>query len=103
MHSSGRDATRKVNEAVDTEPVSAYPVRMNVTISIDDELLERARRLARQRGTSLQELIRDQLRLLAGERSGADAGRELLDLMEKHGGHSGGRQVRREDAYAGRV
>lgn len=88
---------------MDTEPVSAYAVQMNVTISIDDELLERARRLARQRGTSLQELIRDQLRLLAGERSGAEAGRELLDLMEKHGGHSGGRKVRREDAYAGRV
>lgn len=88
---------------MDTEPVSAYPVLMNVTISIDDELLERARRLARQRGTSLQELIRDQLRLLAGKRSGAAAGRELLELMEKHPGHSGGRKVHREDAYAGRV
>jgi hypothetical protein len=33
----------------------------------------------------------------------AAAGRELLDLMENHGGHSEGRSLRREDAYDGRV
>ena len=76
---------------------------MNVTISVDDDLLERARSLARRRGVSLQELMRDQLRLLAGERSGEDAARELLDLMATHGGRSGGRRWRREDAYAGRL
>ena len=88
---------------IDTEPVYAYSVRMNVTIAVDDDLLERARSLARQRGISLQELIRDQLRLLAGERSGADAARELMELMASHGGHSGGRRWRREDAYEGRI
>lgn len=76
---------------------------MNVTISVEDELLERARDLARRRGISLQELIRDQLRLLAGERSGSDAARELLELTDQHGGHSGGRSWRREDAYQGRL
>ena len=76
---------------------------MNVTISVDDDLLERARVLARRRGVSLQELIREQLRLLAGKRSGAEAARELLDLMEEHGGRSGGRTWRREDAYEGRL
>jgi Ribbon-helix-helix protein, copG family len=76
---------------------------MNVTISVEDELLERARNLARQRGVSLQELIRDQLRLLAGERSGADAARELRELMASHGGHSGGQRWHREDAYEGRI
>lgn len=83
--------------------MSTYPGSMNITIAIDDDLLERARKLARRRGTSLQELIREQLRLLAGERSGADAARELLDLMESHGGRSGGRTWRRDDAYSGRV
>lgn len=72
---------------------------MNVTISVEDDLLERARELARRRRISLQELIRDQLRLLVRERSGADAASELLDLMERHGGHSGGRRWRRDDAY----
>lgn len=80
-----------------------YPVGMNLTISVDDDLLERARDLARRRGISLQELIREQLRLLAGARSGADAARELLDLMEAHGGHSGGHRFRREDVYADRL
>jgi len=76
---------------------------MNVTISVDDQLLERARELARRRGVSLQELIREQLRLLAGERSGAEAARELLDLMDTRGGHSGGRAWVRGDAYAERL
>lgn len=83
--------------------MSTYHVPMNVTIAVEDDLLERARHLARRRGISLQELIRDQLRLLAGERSGADTARELLDLMAAHGGHSGGRKWRREDAYPGRL
>lgn len=76
---------------------------MNLTISIDDDLLERTRSLARRRGMSLQELIREQLRLLAGTRSGAEAAQELLALMEEHGGRSGGRPWRREDLYEGRV
>lgn len=90
---------------LDTGPVYTYHVFMNVTISVDDDLLERARQLARRRGVSLQELIREQLRLLAGERSGADTARELLDLMQEHGGRSGGggRTWRREDAYETRV
>ena len=77
---------------------------MNLTISVDDELLERARELARARGISLQELLREQLRTLAGARSGAEVADELLELMQEQGGHSGGaRTWRREDAYADRV
>jgi hypothetical protein len=75
---------------------------VDVTISIDDELFERAHRLARRRGMSLQELIREQLHLLAAE-GRREAGRELLALMESHGGRSGGQRWRREDVYAGRV
>lgn len=76
---------------------------MNLTISVDDELVERARRLARERGTSLQDLLREYLRLLVGESRPEDVARELLDLMESEGGHSGGRPFRRDDAYEGRV
>jgi hypothetical protein len=72
---------------------------MNLTISVDDELLERARELARTRGISLQELLREQLRKLAGARSGGEVAEELLELMKDKGGHSGGRTWRREDAY----
>lgn len=72
---------------------------MNVTIAVDDELLERARELARRRGTSLQELLLGQLRLLVGKRQGADVADELLELMRTHGGHSAGKAWTREDAY----
>jgi len=99
-HPSSRDAA---SGSLNTGPVFTYPVFMNVTISVDDQLLERARELARRRGVSLQELIREQLRLLAGTRSGADAARDLLALMEAHGGHSGGRTWSRGDAYADRL
>lgn len=76
---------------------------MNLTIAVDDDLLENARELARKRGISLQELLREHLRTLTGERTGKDVAEELLALMESHPGDSGGRPWRREDAYDGRL
>jgi hypothetical protein len=75
---------------------------MNVTISIEDQLVERARAIARSQGTSLQGLIRKYLETLTGPK-GATAADRLLTLMETHGGHSGGKRIRREDAYEGRL
>lgn len=77
---------------------------MNLTISIDEDTLEKARAFAQRQGTSVQELLRDHLRLLAGERSKQQAAREWHRLVQEHGGHSGGRyRFRREDAYDGRL
>lgn len=76
---------------------------MNLTIAVEDDLLEEARNLARRRGVSLQELLREHLRTLVGERNGVEVADELLELMKTHGGHSGGRRWRREDAYEGRA
>lgn len=87
----------------DTGSVHTYPVCMNLTITIDDELLRRARELAGRRGISLQELLRDYLRTLVGERSGAQVASELAALMRDHGGRSGGRRISREEAYEDRV
>ena len=89
--------------SVYTESVYTYPVCMNLTITVDDELLLRARALARRRGVSLQEMLREYLRTLVGESSGKEAAAELLELLTRHGGHSGGRSFRREDAYEGRL
>jgi len=72
---------------------------MNLTIALDGDLLRRARALASRRGISLQALIRDHLRALVGVVPGEDAARELLDLMEREGGHSGGRRIGRDEAY----
>jgi hypothetical protein len=89
--------------SLDTESVCTYPVFMNVTISVDDELLDRARELARQRGTSLQGLLREYLTSLVGREPPERVARELMDLMRTKGGHSGRRKFRREDAYQGRL
>lgn len=40
---------------------------MNLTLSIDDQLVERAREAARRQGTSLQELVRAYVADLAGD------------------------------------
>lgn len=88
---------------VDTCSVYTYPVFMNLTISIEDSILEEARKLARRRGTSVQELLRAHLETLVGRASTEAAARELLELMETHGGRSGGRRIAREEAYEGRL
>ena len=66
---------------------------MNLTISVDDALLEKARKLASRRGTSLQELPRAHLEALVGQSSGKAAADELVELMKTHGGRSGGRRI----------
>jgi len=76
---------------------------MNLTISLDDELLRRARALAGRRGTSVQAQIREHLRALVGVMLGEDAVVELLDLMKQQGGRSGGRRIPRDEAYEGRL
>jgi len=76
---------------------------MNLTIAVEDDLLEKARVLARRRGISLQELLREHIRTLVGERSGAEVAKELIELMNTHPGDSGGRPWKREDAYEGRI
>lgn len=76
---------------------------MNLTISVDDDLIERARELARRRGVSLQDLLRDYLRSLVGDRTASDVADELAAVWEETPGRSGGRRFTREDAYEDRL
>ena len=73
----------------------------NITVSIDEQLASRAREVARRQGASLNALIRKYLETLAGDVPGDAVAGELLDLMRRHGGRSGGRRIRREEAYEG--
>jgi len=71
---------------------------MNVTLSIDDQILARARRLAQRRGKSLNEMIRDYLATLTvGDPREAVA--ELDRLWSEEEGDSGGRKWSREELY----
>jgi hypothetical protein len=78
-------------------------VSVNITLAIDDEDLRRVRRIAQQRGTSVQQLIREHLRSMVDNRSAEERGSALVALMERHPGRSGGRKVRRQEAYEERT
>jgi hypothetical protein len=52
--------------AIDTFYVYTYYVLMNLTLSVDEQLVEQARKRASALGKSLNQLIRDYLQTLAG-------------------------------------
>ena len=53
--------------SVDTGYVRTYPVYMNITLSVDEQIAERAREKLRAVGRSLNQEIRDHLQHLAGD------------------------------------
>lgn len=75
----------------------------NLTISVDEDLLRRARRLAQKQGTSVNALLRKHLEALVGEQPGDLVADELLMLMHTHGGRSGGRKIGRDELYEDRI
>lgn len=75
---------------------------MNLTLSVDERLVERARATARQQGTSLNQLIREYLEQIAGRASGEEVLAEF-EAMWKQPGNSGGRRFRRDDLYDERL
>lgn len=75
----------------------------NVTLSVSENVLERARDAARRRGKTLNALIREYLEELAGTKKRARAVEELSRLWTEGGGHSGGQKIRRDEAYEGRA
>jgi hypothetical protein len=55
---------------------------MNITLSVDDRLIAKARRLARERGTSVNQLVREYLEQLVRPRPPQDFGKELRRLTQ---------------------
>ena len=60
---------------------------MNLTLSIDDRLVEKARRKADATGTSLNQVVRDQIRKYAGEDDPASIIEEFLSLPGNGNSH----------------
>jgi predicted transcriptional regulator len=77
---------------------------MNVTLTLDDNLVKRVRRLAAERDTTMTALIRKHLELIApAPLSAAEKKRRLAALEESirtMGFHSGGKQWTREERNA---
>lgn len=78
-------------------------MRKNVTISADEELLRRAREVARRQGKSLNAMIRAYLEILVANQERGSAAAELVELFRTTGGDSGGRRIRRDEAYEDRT
>jgi Family of unknown function (DUF6364) len=77
--------------------VRTYTVWVNVTLSIDDQLVARARKKAKALGKSLNQLIRDYLQTVAG---GDDAERSIEEFKRLSGqGRSRGWRFNREEIH----
>ena len=74
-----------------------YTVFMNVTLSIDEQLVARARKKADALGKSLNQLIRDYLQKLAG---GDDPERSIEEFRKLSArGHSRGWRFNRNEIH----
>jgi hypothetical protein len=70
---------------------------MNVTLSIDDQLVNKARKKAEAVGKSLNQLIRDYLQTVAG---GDDPERSIEEFKRLSGkGHSRGWRFNRDEIH----
>jgi hypothetical protein len=70
---------------------------MNVTLSIDEQIVERARKKAEAMGKSLNQAIRDYLQSLAG---GDDPERSIEEFNRLSGkGHSRGWRFNRDEIH----
>ncbi len=76
---------------------------MNITVEIDDELLARVQEVAERRGTTVDEMIRENLEKLAPKKSPEEALRELRRLWDENPGDSGGERWTREELYDRRI
>jgi hypothetical protein len=71
---------------------------MNVTLSLDDQLVTRARKKAEALGKSLNQLIRDYLQTVAG---GDDPERSIEEFKRLSGrGHSRGWRFNRDEIHS---
>jgi hypothetical protein len=79
--------------------VRTYYVFMNITLSIDDRLVEDARKLAQARGTSLNQLVRDYLESLVRPRKVEGYSAELRRLTAEGRGRSKGWRFDRDELH----
>jgi hypothetical protein len=72
---------------------------MNLTLSVDDEIVQKARRRAEQLGTSVNQLVREYLEQLAGRPEPTRDAQEFERLSRLSQGNSRGWKFNREEAH----
>ena len=78
----------------------------NLTITVDEQTLKKARMRALEEGTSVNTILRDYLESYAGvKRERREAGRRIIESSResKSGSGPGGRTWTREDLYEERL
>ncbi len=72
---------------------------MNITLSVDEAVIEKARKLASARGTSVNQLVRDYLESLVRPRGTDGFARELRRLTAQGKGRAKGWRFDRESLH----
>ena len=75
---------------------------LNITLSADEKIIERAHIAAHAMGKSPNQAVRDYLEQLAAGEEGLDAELEALRSMAGRG-NSGGQRISRDELYADRL
>lgn len=74
----------------------------NLTLAIDEDLLDKARIIAAVKRTSVNELVREYLTWLVEREKASDEAREaLLHMMDHSQGDMGAWRFNRDDSYGG--
>ena len=76
-----------------------YYVDMNVTLSIEDRVIQRARQRAEALGTSVNQLVREYLEQLAGSTNPEEDAAEFERLSRAAKGNSRGWKFNREEIH----
>jgi len=84
---------------LDTDYVRTYHVYMNLTLSIDDEVIQEARRHAEAMGTSVNQLVREYLEQLVGKTDANGDAAEFERLSRLAQGDSRGWKFNREELH----
>jgi antitoxin component of RelBE/YafQ-DinJ toxin-antitoxin module len=84
---------------LDTDYVHTYYVNMNVTLSVDDEIIARARQRAEALGTSVNQLMREYLEQLAGKSDPNEDAAEFERLSKLSNGDSRGWKFNRDEIH----
>ena len=85
--------------AVYTYYVRTYNVLMNLTLSVDDEVVQEARRRAEAMGKSVNQLVREYLERLAGKSDLEALADEYRELSRNPTGDSKGWKFNRDEVH----
>ena len=84
---------------VDTGYVRTYYVYMNITLSVDDEVVRLARQRAEAMGTSVNQMVREYLETIAGKSDREADAKEFSRLSRIAPGNSRGWKFNREEIH----